>query len=91
MPHDGSPDETHKEWMRRERTTRQFRMELCADEERMLRKLYDLHEVALGIHPRHTHARVRELLTIGVIELVPVTMTFPDDFFPVQFPRETRR
>src|SRR5204862_7662354 len=71
-------DEAGEERMRPRRPRLELRMELAADEPRMLRVLDDLDQLPVGTHAAEAKAVLGELLAIFVRDLVAVTMPLAD-------------
>ena len=67
-----------------ERAALEFRVELDAYEEGMVWDFDDLHQVPFGVGTREAHPGRLELLTVGVVEFVPVPMPFVDCIRGVQ-------
>ena len=59
----------------------EFRMELARHEPGMVRQLDDLHQVLARVVPREHHAGFLELLSIIIVEFIPVPVALRDIFF----------
>src|SRR6266581_8098159 len=75
---DGGADKRGEERMRLEWLGLEFRMELAAEEPGMLRRLDDLHVVAVGRAAGDTESGIGERLFVFAIELVAVPVALVD-------------
>ena len=69
-------DEASEERMRLHGLTLEFRMRLGGHEVGMIFQLNQLHEIAVRRGTAEDKILRLELLTVGIVEFVPVSMTF---------------
>src|SRR5438046_9956479 len=69
-------DEAFEEWMRLMRFAVEFGMELAGDEKWMLRQFDDFDELAVRREPAENVIGLLEPVAEGIVELVPVPMSF---------------
>src|SRR6266571_4877521 len=74
----GRRDETREQRMRSRGPGLELRMELAADEPRMLRILDDLHQLAIGTDAAQAQSMLDELIAIRVGDFVAVPMPLAD-------------
>ena len=60
------------------RTRLQLGMELHGDKERVVGEFHDLDQLAIGRQTGEHDSRLLELPAVGVVHLVPMTVTFTD-------------
>src|SRR2546426_4750660 len=77
-------DETFEQGMRLVWFAVEFRMELAGNEKWMFGQLDDLDELAIRRVTAEDEVRLLKSLTIRIVELVTVTVTFVDDEGSVQ-------
>ena len=58
----------------------EFRMELTRYEPRMVRQLDDLHQILARVDPREHHTGFLELLSMIIVEFIPVPVALRDIF-----------
>ena len=63
----------------------QFRMSLGCDEERMILQLDHLHDTSIRGQAGEGHAMLGQDCTIIVVDLIPMAVTFMDQFLAIQF------
>src|SRR5690606_31920618 len=82
------PDKATVEGVRAVRAGPPLRMELAADEPRMVRQLHHLHQPPVGRGAHEPEARVGQDRAVGVVQLKPVAMALVDHRLAVQLPAQ---
>ena len=75
----GGGNEAFEEWVRLVRFAVEFGMELAGDEEGMFWYFDDLDQFAIGRMTTEAEAGFFELVAVGIVEFVPVTVAFVHD------------
>ena len=76
--------ESTEQRMRTVRAGLQFRMSLCSDEERVIRKFYHFHDTSIRRNTGEHHAVFCEHFAVIVVKFITMTMTFMNRFFTVK-------
>src|ERR1700682_163251 len=84
----GGRDEVPKEWMWTVRSRAEFRVELRGNEPRVVTQLDDFHQTVVGRCAREDHARLPHRLTVGVVELEAMPVSFVHDRLAIGLRRQ---
>src|SRR5438552_1862401 len=84
----GGADEVFEQRMRLVRFAAEFGMKLAGDEKRVVQQFDHLDQLAVGRGAAEDEIRFLELVAVGVVEFVAVTVPFVDDERAVEFGRQ---
>src|ERR1035437_4342088 len=80
-------DETAEERVRSVGFGKKLGVKLAGDEPRMIAQFDQFDAIVLAVNAGNRQARLHQLIAVGVVDFVPVTMAFADFIAAVQFSR----